>query len=139
MADSSMLAPHPPQDEPYWEGLRNSELKAQRCLACHHVQHYPRQLCRNCQSNRLEWVTTSGGGTIYTMSVVSRAPSRFAAGTPYVIAIVELDEGPRMMTRIVGSDPAAVSIGARVRVTFGEIEKGLTLPLFELDSQEGSA
>lgn len=116
----------------YWEGVARGELRIQRCMACGRHVFYPRALCPHCHADALEWVTAAGTGTIYSYTVVHQAFGHFAEQAPFVVAIVELDEGVRMMTRIVGSAPDAVAIGARVRVVFQQAPEGVTLPYFQL-------
>jgi uncharacterized OB-fold protein len=122
---------------PYWEGVAKGELRIQRCDACGEYVFYPRALCPRCHAGSLAWVAASGDGTIYSYTVVHQAYGPFAGGVPFVVALVELAEGPRMMTRIVG-EPEAVKIGAPVRVTFeqvapaGDGNGALVLPYFRL-------
>jgi uncharacterized OB-fold protein len=81
----------------------------------------------------VDWVTSAGLGTIYSFTVIRQNPSRsFRHLLPFVVALVDLDEGPRMMSNIVGCDPADVVIGARVRVRFEPVSEQAALPLFEL-------
>lgn len=103
----------------YWEGCGRGELVLQRCRACHTVQHRPRGICATCLSDDIEHFVASGRGTVYTYSVVrqNQMPG-FAAAVPYVVAYVALEEGPQLLTNIVGCDPDSVSIGMPVRVEF---------------------
>jgi uncharacterized OB-fold protein len=116
----------------YWEGLKRGELCIQRCDACDRYVFYPRALCPHCSSDRLSWVTASGRGTIYTYTIVNQAYGDFAAQVPYVVALVTLEEGVRMMTRIVDRDSEKVNIDAPVAVTFTQVDEELTLPYFKL-------
>lgn len=127
----AVLAPQP-YELAYWEALKKQELLIQRCLECGASQLYPRIVCKECQSRTLDWVESSGEGTVYSYSVVSRSPAAFSNEVPYVLAVVELEEGARIATRIVGSSPSSVSIGAPVKVTFEEFESGRVWPLFHL-------
>ena len=103
----------------------------QRCNSCGEHQFYPRGVCSHCLSSELEWREASGKGTIYSYSVNHRAPHPgFADDLPFVLAIVELEEGPRMMTNIVVSDPDSVTIGMAVTVTFDIVTDQVTLPKF---------
>ena len=103
----------------YWEGAGRGELVLQRCRACHVVQHRPRGVCASCLSGDIEHFVASGLGRIYTFSIVRQNQMpEFAQAVPYVVAYVALDEGPQLLTNIVGCDPASVSIGMRVRVDF---------------------
>jgi len=116
----------------FWEGAAQHKLLIQHCNACQHFIFYPRSLCPNCFSDTLSWVEAAGTGTIYSYTVVHQAYGVFARQVPFVVALVELGEGVRMMTRITGSPPETVRIGAPVRVVFEQVSEGLTLPYFEL-------
>ncbi len=103
----------------YWEGAGRGELVLQRCLRCHVVQHRPRGLCVSCLSDEILHFVASGLASVYTFSVVRQNQMpEFREAVPYVVAYVQLDEGPQLLTNIVGCDPAVVSIGMRVRVEF---------------------
>jgi uncharacterized OB-fold protein len=117
---------------PYWEGLARGELRIQRCDACSRYVFYPRAICPYCSSGQLSWVTSTGKGTIYSYTVAHQAFGPFADEVPFVVAIVELEEGVRMMTRIVDAPHEQVRIGAAVHVTFATISEEMTLPYFQL-------
>jgi len=117
---------------PYWEGLRQGELRIQRCNSCSKAVFYPRSICPYCHSDQLAWIVASGKGTIYSYTVVHQAFGPFAADVPFVIAIIELQEGARMMSRIVDAPRERVAVGAAVRVTFENVGEDLTLPYFRL-------
>lgn len=117
---------------PYWEGLARGELRIQRCQACSQAVFYPRALCPHCHSDQLEWIVASGKGTIYTYTVAHQGFGPFAADVPFVIALVELEEGARMMSRIIDAPRERVTIGAAVSVTFEGSGEDLTLPYFRL-------
>ena len=124
--------PRPYQDtEQYWAAAREHRFVLQRCTACGEYQFYPRGVCSHCLSSDLEWNEASGKATVYSCSVNYRAPHPgFADNLPFVLAIVELEEGPRMMTNIVDCDPESVTIGMDVTVTFDDITEEVTLPKF---------
>jgi uncharacterized OB-fold protein len=104
---------------PYWEGAREGKLLLQRCGDCGTLRFFPRYLCTACGSDRTEWAEASGRGTVHSFTIVHRAAfPEFQARTPYVVALVDLEEGPRIMTNIVGDDALAVSIGDAVVVEF---------------------
>jgi uncharacterized protein len=117
---------------PYWEGLAQGELRIQRCKNCAKAVFYPRAICPHCYSDQLEWIVASGRGTIYTYTVAHQAFGPFAADVPYVVALVELEEGVRMISRVIDAPRERVTVGAPVMVTFSEIGEGLTLPYFRL-------
>jgi uncharacterized OB-fold protein len=117
---------------PFWEGLQKHELWIQYCSICHQHIFYPRSICPHCFSEDLVWKQSSGCGTIYSYTVVHTGFGPFADEAPYVVALVTLDEGVRMMTRIVGSS-GDLGIGQKVVVTFAHLDEDLTLPYFHLD------
>ena len=104
---------------PYWEGASLGEFRYQRCGACGKAQFYARSACVHCRATDLRWQKAAGGGRIASFSVIHRAalPS-FAGDAPYVLALVDLDEGFRFMCNVLRCDPATVRIGMPVRVCF---------------------
>jgi uncharacterized OB-fold protein len=122
--------------EPFWEATKEHDLRYQVCDACGAVIFYPRRHCTECTSIDLTWRSSLGRGTIYTFTVIRRSlhPS-FMDLVPYVVAWVDVDEGFRMMTHIVGVDPddaeSGLEIGATVEVEW--IDRGeVALPAFRL-------
>lgn len=96
----------------------------------------PRHLCPQCWSDQLEWVESAGTGSVYSFSIVHRAPTPdFATRAPYVIAMVELAEGPRMFANVIGDDALSVSIGDRVQVAFEDRGEGARVPQFRRATQ----
>jgi len=132
MADHDKPSPRiSAETQPFWDGCRQGELLYQLCRGCGRVQFYPRALCAGCGATSLEWRRSRGEGTIHTVTVVYRAPSpAFRGDVPYAIALVDLDEGYRMMANVLGPDPESLMIGDRVRVVF-ETRGDLVLPQFE--------
>jgi uncharacterized OB-fold protein len=127
----------PPRPEPdadsvrYWDALREHRLLHQHCKSCGRRQLYFRAVCRFCWSRDIEDVESSGRGTVYSYSIVySVGDKALAREVPYALAIVELDEGPRVMTRIDG-DPDAVRIGDAVTATYRDLDDETTLLHFE--------
>ena len=115
----------------YWEALARHELYFQRCRDCGTKRFYPRALCPACLSSATEWVRASGRGTVYSFTVTyqNQAPG-FREELPYVLAIVELDEGVRMMTNVIGCAPDAVRVGMAVEVVFEDVTAEITLATF---------
>lgn len=104
---------------PYWDAAAEGHLLLRRCRACDRAHHYPREFCPYCWSEDGEWVRASGRATLYTWSVVHRNDlPPFGARVPYVAAVVDLAEGPRMMTQVVECEEGALAIGMELRVTF---------------------
>lgn len=103
----------------YWEGAGRGELVLQRCAACGTVQHKPRGVCATCLSGEVDHIVASGRGSVYTFTVTHQnglAP--FATNCPYVLAYVQTEEGPRVLTHIVGCEPDEVHIGMAVVADF---------------------
>lgn len=117
---------------PYWAGTAASTLRLQRCTACDMHRFQPRMSCPACDAEAHDWVPVSGLGTVFSFTVVRRAPSpAFAPDIPYTIAIIALAEGPHMLSRVIGIDPDRVSIGLAVEVAFeAPLDDGLQLPVF---------
>ena len=115
----------------YWEGCGRGELVLQRCGDCGAVQHRPRGVCAGCLSSGLEHFVASGQGRVHTFTVTHQnGQPAFRNACPYVLAYVDLEEGPRLMTNIVGCEPDAVEIGMAVRADFVATDKGLGIPRF---------
>jgi uncharacterized OB-fold protein len=107
----------------YWEGCGRHVLVLQRCRDCGAVQHRPRAVCAGCLSSSIEHFEASGRGSVYTYTVTHQnGVPPFRDALPYVLAYVELDEGPRLMTNIVGCEPDSVEIGMPVAVDFWDIK-----------------
>ena len=140
-ADDAARKPLPAPDADsaaLWAELRNGRLLLQHCLACGHVQYYQQGLCRECGSDRLEHRAASGRGHVYSYSVVHRAPGpAFKGDTPYAVLLVELAEGPRMISSLVDGDHATVAIGMAVEIVFDAITDQVTLPRFR-PARDGS-
>ncbi len=121
-----------PETREFWDGARRHELRIQRCRPCGKAYFYPRPFCPRCSSKYVEWFTASGKGRLHTYVISHRAAMGFRDAVPYVIAIVELDEGPRMMTNIVGIEPTPenLPIDLSVEVTWEQQSDEITLPLF---------
>lgn len=119
------------ESKPYWDGLKKGKLLIQYCEDCCTSIFYPRSICPKCFSEKISWKEASGTGKIYSFTVVHQAFGSFKNETPFVVGIVELDEGVRMMTRILG-EREELAIDKRVSVVFTEIEDELVLPYFQM-------
>ncbi len=107
-----------PATEPYWHAAAKGRLQVQKCGSCGHVQHYPRTMCSTCWSEDLQLVDAAGTGTIFTYTVVHQpGHAAWRPQTPYVLALIQLDEGPRMMSNIVDVPVDQITVGARVHLT----------------------
>jgi uncharacterized OB-fold protein len=116
---------------PYWEGCRQHQLRIQRCGDCSQYQFFPRIYCSKCFSDRVEWVNASGLARVLSFTIVRRPVSAaFAADVPYIVALVTLEEGPQMMTNIIGCAPEDVTIGMPVEVIFEDWTDTISIPKF---------
>lgn len=116
---------------PFWEAAREGRLLVQRCRACDELQYYPRRRCIRCGGDDVEFREVSGRGTLYSFTTVLRyPPSAFTGDLPYTLAIVKLEEGPQMLTRIVDADPATLVCDMDVTCVFREMNGGRVLPCF---------
>lgn len=132
---SSGLPTHEPivtnDTEPYWSGLAAGVVRLPHCSSCDTVIWYPRALCPTCGTSELEWRELSGTGTIYSFSIARRTPGSWGKVAPYVLAYVELDEGPRVMTNIVNADPESLRCNQSVRAVFDPTTEGMAVLRFE--------
>jgi uncharacterized OB-fold protein len=121
-----------PETEEFWAGARRGELRIQRCRTCGKAYFFPRPFCPNCSSKDVEWFTASGKGKLYSYVIAHRAAYGFEDYAPYAIAVVQLDEGPRMMTNITGVEvtPENLPIDMPVEVTWEKLDDDITIPLF---------
>lgn len=118
--------------EPFWAATRERRLLVQWCVSCEQPVWFPREVCPWCLDNALEWREASGRGVVYAFLVEHRPnlPEVFG-DSPYVVALVDLSEGVRLMSNIVGCRPDTVDVGLPVQVTWESLSDGRNLPLFE--------
>ena len=122
-----------PESDFYWEKAQAHELWLRRCNACERAYFYPRDFCPNCGSRNVSWVQASGRGTLHTFAIVHRAPvPAFRDHVPFVVAMVDLEEGPRIPTNLVDvePDPEHIHVGMAVEVAFADVTDEITLPVF---------
>ena len=123
--------PMPTEDSAaYWEGTRAGELRAQECADCDHLRWPPAPVCPRCLSLAHAWVKLSGRGTVFSWIVVHKSQHPAFWGDPFNVAIVELEEGPRLHTNLIDVDLAAIRIGLPVEVVFEKQDDEITLPKF---------
>lgn len=115
----------------FFEAAARHELVLERCGACGELRYYPRAVCPACSSSEVEYVRTSGRGTVYTFTVTwqNQAPG-FREQLPYVMAYVELDEGPRILTNVIGAKPEDIRVGMPVMVDFEDVNEEVALVRF---------
>lgn len=129
----TLPAPAPqvnPETEPFWSAAAQGRLLLKRCPACSAVVWYPRSMCPECGGGGTDWFEASGRGTVYSSTVNHKGEGGYRGG-PYVLAYVELEEGPRVLTNVVGIDPGEVTIGMPVRAVFAPTDQGTALVRFE--------
>jgi uncharacterized OB-fold protein len=137
-ATSDYLKPLPeadPVSAPYWESLKAHELKLQHCGGCGKFIFYPRGICPHCHSEELTWQPVSGKGSIHSFTIIYRHWNpAFNVNGPFAVALVELEEGPRLVANLadVEADPASISIGAPVELLYDDVTPEVTLPKFRL-------
>jgi uncharacterized protein len=130
-SDTEWIKPLPGPDAvsgPYWQAAAEGRLLVQHCPSCGHRQWYPRALCTACGADP-EWLECSGRGTVHTYTVVRQMGMRaFRDEVPYVVAMVDLEEGPRVMGGITDCEPEAVAIGMPVEVHFVRAADDVGIP-----------
>ncbi|MFQ5820843.1 MAG: Zn-ribbon domain-containing OB-fold protein [Candidatus Heimdallarchaeota archaeon] len=115
----------------FWDAAKRHELLIQQCKKCGIHIFYPRAYCPECLSSDLEWVASSGEGTVYSYSIIYHSPIReFESLVPYILAIIELKEGVRIMSNIVNCEPEDIHVGMAVEVVYEDISKDISLPKF---------
>ena len=137
MSDYQRPLPTPtPETQAFWDGAREGELRLQRCDDCSHVYFPARPFCPACSSKAVNWFKASGRGRLFSYVINHRAPPGFEA--PYAIAVVELEEGPRMMTNIVDCEqtPEALVLDMPLEVAFEKATDDITMPLFRPAGEE---
>lgn len=129
----SRTLPRPTKiSSPFWAACHARIFQMQKCGDCHRFVWFPMYMCPHCASVELHWTELSGRGTVYSCSLVMDPVSAASAPPgPLMVALVELDEGPVMMSNIVGSGADEVRIGDRVAVAFQQVSDAITLPVFE--------
>lgn len=126
--------PEPPMSSvstPFWDATRARQLLVQWCLTCDRAVFYPRAVCPGCLGTDLEWRTSVGTGRVYAVTVEHRPQDpRMASRAPYAIALIDVDDGWRMLANVVDCDPSEVMVGMAVTVTWEPLTDGRHLPLF---------
>jgi len=121
----------PGWQQPFWDSLRERNVKVQRCASCGTFRHVPKEICAKCHSVDFSWAPISGRGIVYTYTIVRRAPTpAYQKDAPYAIVHVTMEEGFRMVGTMAGIEPDSVAIGAPVRVTYRDITPEWTILKF---------
>ena len=120
------------ENKPFWDYCKQHELRNQKCLQCGELFYPPSTICPYCLHLESEWVKLSGKGLVYSFIIVRR-PSHpaYAKDIPYTVAIIELEEGIRMISNVIGCEPEEVRVDMPVEVVFEDINEEITLPKFK--------
>jgi uncharacterized protein len=121
---SDPYATNHPQVMPFWRAAEQGHFILPNCTGCERVHWYPRPFCPFCMSRRLEWKPMSGKGHVYSFTIVRKAE------TPYVLAYIQIEEGPFLMSNVDTDDVETVHVGQEVRVGFRKTDCGRTVPIF---------
>ena len=130
MSDMIPLPRPTETSQPHWDGCKQGELLVQQCTDCNAYVFIPQESCTGCQGSNLHWVKSSGKGVLYSYTIVFR-PQRIEFEVPYVVAIVELEEGWHMLSNLIECDLDAVKVGMSVEVSFKKMTEEITLPMFK--------
>lgn len=134
MPDAAHAKPLPvitEENRPFWEGCKQGKLLLQYCDACEQYQFYPRLYCMHCGSQNTRWVETSGRGVVYSYTIIRQNKSpEFRDGVPYNVALIQLEEGPRMMSNVVDIAPDDLRVDLPVTVVFDPVSAEISLPRF---------
>lgn len=141
MSDSALHRPPPDTRNAgaeFWRAAARQQLLVPECKVCRRRFWHPRPACPHCGSNDVGWIPGTGGGSVYTFTVVRQTSDPyFRTQLPYAVAMIELDEGVRLMSNVVGTPVESLRIGMRVQAVFETVADGLAVPLFEVSG--GSA
>ena len=120
-------------NRPFWEGCRRGQLLMQRCGHCRGLRYPASIICQECLSREAEWTAVSGRGKVFSFVVFHRAYHPAWEGkVPYNVALIELDEGPIMLSNVVDVDNAKLAVGQPVQVAFEKLDDDLAIPVFKL-------
>ncbi|MCZ2498815.1 hypothetical protein GN316_18790 [Xylophilus sp. Kf1] len=133
--DTTPAKPLPTIDDanrPFWEGARQGRLTLQRCGDCAHIRYPVNHVCPRCLSEAHEWIALSGRGTVYSSIVFHQVyHPAFATDVPYNVSLIQLEEGPRMFSNVIGLPPSEVKVGDPVAVTFDPVTPEVSIPRFK--------
>ena len=120
------------ETRPFWDGCNNRQLLIQKCRQCGDYQFYPRSMCHRCMTDTVDWVAVSGAGRVRSFTVVRRPLSpAYAAETPYTVALIQLAEGPTLMSNIINCPIEQLRVGLAVSVVFEQWSEQITVPKFQ--------
>lgn len=122
--------PVTPTTEPFWDATRERRFLVQWCTGCDRAIFFPREVCPDCLGAALEWKDSAGTGSVYSYTVEHK-PQNPNLAAPYTVALIDLDEGIRMMSNVVNCPPEEVRVGMPVQITWEELSDGRHLPMFQ--------
>ncbi|MBV7482211.1 Zn-ribbon domain-containing OB-fold protein [Bordetella sp. BOR01] len=123
-------------NRPFWEGCKDGKLRMQQCGDCGHIRFPINSACPKCLSGKFDWKDLSGRGTVFSYVVFHQVYNKaFAEDVPYNVALVQLEEGPRMYSNVVGVPNDAVRVGDRLEVVFDSVTDDVTIPRFRLSGK----
>jgi hypothetical protein len=130
VSDERVIPKPTPETQHYWDGARHGELRLQKCDFCQCIYFPPRPFCPDCGSRQVSVVTATGRATLHSYVINHLSSPGFEP--PFAIAVVELEEGPRLMSNIVDCEqtPEALQLDMPLEVTFQKLSDGITLPQF---------
>jgi uncharacterized OB-fold protein len=121
------------ENRPFWEATKRNELRMQQCMDCSHIRYPINHVCPKCLSGRAQWKRLSGRGEVFSYIVFHQVyNAAFAKDVPYNVAMIQLEEGPRMISNVVGTPNEKVKVGDKVEVTFDKVTEDVTIPRFRL-------
>lgn len=127
-----LLPPISEEARPFWDATRERRLLLQRCRVCDRAIHFPRAACPGCFGSDLGWRESTGGGAVHAVTIMPTPASPTMAGrAPYAVALVDLDDGVRLLTNLVGERALDAAVGDRVELRWEPLEDGRHLPVFE--------
>ena len=130
MAEEAKLIPNVTRElKPFFDAARNHQLAVQKCDACGKLRFPAAPLCLACDSDKASWVTVSGRGQVFSFTVMHRAYHP-AIKVPYTLAVIELNEGVKITSNVIGIEPSKVKCGMPVEVVFEKLSDEVTLPKF---------
>jgi uncharacterized protein len=134
---SGLGLPVPESDlmnQPFWDAARESRFVLPRCATCNHLMAPPIANCNVCLGRTFAWISSPGHGSVYSFIEYHRAwMPQYEGKIPYVVAVIALDEGPRMIAGVIGQSDTVANVGARVAVIFQERDRGSRVPMFALE------
>ncbi len=122
----------------FWQSAQRGELRLQRCNTCGHIRNPISQICPKCLSEDSAWTSLSGKGTVFSFVTFHQVyHPAYKGDVPYNVSIIQLDEGPRMISNVVGVPPSEVTVGQKVEVFFDKVSDACTIPRFKPASRKG--